>query len=536
MKKNLLFALLFAIPFSLLAQSPPIITWVSGSDTVEQQGVYGTIGIASSSNIPGGRENGCSWVDNSNNLWLFGGNGYSTTASQGKMDDLWKYSIATNQWTWVSGSTVLNQHGVYGTLGVPSSSNFPGGRQNSITWKDSSGNLWLFGGNGFAQAGAIGYLNDLWKYTIATNQWTWMSGSNAINQTGVYGSLGLASSSNVPGARFGCVSWIDSDVLYLFGGQIAASTRVNDLWKYTISTNQWTWISGSSISNQNGMYGTLGIASATNVPGARQAGISWIDNSNNFWMMGGYGYPLSGSASYLNDLWKYNDVSNQWTWVSGADSTFQPANYGIQGIASPTNIPGARQMSISSKDSNGDFWLFGAWGNIGPPFGRINDLWKYDLTMNEWTWVAGDNATDQAGTYGTMGVGSTSNIPGARRMGISWTDATGNFWLFGGNMSDGAGGSLLLNDLWKINTGTNTGIVNLNDDESAINIFPNPSSEKINIEISEKEKSDLIILNILGEIVYHTTIEGKKQIDISGFPKGIYVVQIGSRTKKILKY
>ena len=46
-----------------------------------------------------------------------------------------------------------------------------------------------------------------------------MSGSNSAGQTGLYGTPGVASSSNVPGARFLAVSWIDSsDQLWLFGG------------------------------------------------------------------------------------------------------------------------------------------------------------------------------------------------------------------------------------------------------------------------------------------------------------------------------
>ena len=46
-----------------------------------------------------------------------------------------------------------------------------------------------------------------------------MSGSNQANQAGTYGIKGQASSTNVPGARYGAVSWVDSnDDLWLFGG------------------------------------------------------------------------------------------------------------------------------------------------------------------------------------------------------------------------------------------------------------------------------------------------------------------------------
>ena len=56
-----------------------------------------------------------------------------------------------------------NEFGVYGTLGVPSANNFPGGRSNAVTWVDTDGNFWLFGGYGYAATGA-GLLNDLWMY------------------------------------------------------------------------------------------------------------------------------------------------------------------------------------------------------------------------------------------------------------------------------------------------------------------------------------------------------------------------------------
>ena len=53
-------------------------------------------------------------------------------------------------------------------------------------------------------------------------------------------------------------------------------------------------MSGSNATNQNGVYGTKGVASSSNAPGARQLAVSWTDNSGNLWLFGGYGYPASG--------------------------------------------------------------------------------------------------------------------------------------------------------------------------------------------------------------------------------------------------
>ena len=47
-------------------------TWVSGSDTINQAGTYGTKGTPAASNIPGGRPRSISWIDLGGNFWLFG--------------------------------------------------------------------------------------------------------------------------------------------------------------------------------------------------------------------------------------------------------------------------------------------------------------------------------------------------------------------------------------------------------------------------------------------------------------------------------
>jgi hypothetical protein len=63
----------------------------------------------------------------------------------------------------MSGSSTVNATGVYGTLGVPSSSNVPGARFTAVSWTDGSGNLWLFGGGNSSTQGTVDF-NDLWRY------------------------------------------------------------------------------------------------------------------------------------------------------------------------------------------------------------------------------------------------------------------------------------------------------------------------------------------------------------------------------------
>ena len=121
------------------------------------------IWIPSPSNVPGARDSAVSWTDATGNFWLFGGYGYDSTGTQGELGDLWKYSAG--EWTWVSGSDVIGPEGTYGTQGTAATGNSPGARLNAVSWVDTSGNLWLFGGyyNPDPNEGGANF-NDLWKY------------------------------------------------------------------------------------------------------------------------------------------------------------------------------------------------------------------------------------------------------------------------------------------------------------------------------------------------------------------------------------
>lgn len=361
-----------------------------------------------------------------------------------------------NEWTWVGGSNVgPSTQGTYGILGQPSPNNFPGSRVGSATWTDESGNLWLFGGGISSH-----YYNDLWKYSAG--QWTWIGGSNGDeepNAAGIYGTIGVGSPNNIPGARISACIWVDKDgTVWLFGGEIYIQGYpfwFSDLWKY--SGGQWTWMGGPSQKNEPGVSGTLGVPSPSNSPGARSAAATWVDTSGNLWLFGGYGCDETGIPGYpgtcqygpLNDLWKYSN--GEWTWMGGSNMNGQSGTYGTLGVAAQGNCPGARSSANAWTDSAGNFWLFGGAG-----FNYYNDLWRY--SNGQWAWMGGSNTGDQPGTYGTQGVAAPGNVPGSRASATGWTDKSGNFWLFGGigYASIGPGGTNSaslplgnLNDLWK---------------------------------------------------------------------------------------
>ena len=74
----------------------------------------------------------------------------------------------------------------------------------------------------------------------------------------------------------------------------------------------------------------------------------------------------------------------------------------------------------------------------------------------------------------------------------------------------------------------------IEENESTIKIYPNPSKGTVRIEGDEKLKK-ILLRNILGEMIQEFN---KTELDISSYPNGIYFIEVvtenGSFTKKLL--
>jgi N-acetylneuraminic acid mutarotase len=468
--------------------------WMGGSNTQGQAGVYGTLGTPAPANLPGGRAGATTWIDSSGNLWLFGGSGYDSAGNSGLLNDLWEFDTSLQQWAWMGGSNTVGsngaQPGVYGTMGTPAAPNVPGGRSGASEWVDKSGNLWLFDGMGADANGNQGPLDDLWEFNPSTLEWTWIDG---VNQFQICGHTGnemhpiICPSGGIDSAG----AWLDSNgKAWVFGGDGIIfpvdggqpNVAFNSLWQFDVSTGVGQEISGCSngsadwgICSESGAYGTEGVYSAANLPGARSHWIGWAGNDGTFWLLGGSGLDSAGNSGVLNDLWQFNPATAEWRWIGGA-STFtvcksQPAvgpftncsvagSYGTLGIPAAGNVPGSRSGALSWTDKSGNFWLFGGSGyDSAGDEGILNDLWEFSPLSGMWTWMGGSstvpqscantNQCGQTGVYGTLGTPAAGNMPGARDGSVSWTDASGNFWLFGGYGYDSTGTLGGLNDIWE---------------------------------------------------------------------------------------
>jgi hypothetical protein len=439
---------------------------------------------------------------------------------------------AHNDWTWINGTKTAGfpvpptpQYGSFPTS-APSTipnpfTNTPGARYGAVGWTDASGSLFLFGGDGWELSGSTqpdtldAPMNDLWVCDMSWGdycQWQLVGGydNTAVTVNGKATTVGAQIIANAqqegqtgtypgtpvaPPSRLGAAAWTDSSGnFWLFGGSNGNKFR-NDLWmynhsglnssNYTTTEGTWTYEGGSALLDQGGNY-----SSGTLSPGARTNPVTWVDNTGILWLFGGYGYDGQSPAvlGYLNDLWKY--TGGKWVFVSGGTTNTANQNsvYGQQGVAASINMPGGRQEAVGWADANGNLWLFGGEGldDVGTPNGILNDLWVYNITGQQWTWVMGatpvTNSTraNQNGVYpsqpaagpvnttgaaNTCGLSSgltlmgqticssidlTGALPGSRWGATAWVDNGGSFWLYGGWGLDSkaTNGNGALNDVW----------------------------------------------------------------------------------------
>lgn len=194
-------------------------TWeyLGGNETTDPLADY-----SASSAHPGGVSRHTMVIDSTDSyLYVFGGRGKSNVSRSGRLNDMWKYNIATNTWEHLSGSMIPDPNPDY-----ISSSPYPGGMNDHTMVIDSTDSyLYIFGGESFNISrngielmfwfNRVGGFNDIWKYHIATNTWEFLSGSKTLNTFADYNS-----SFPSPGGVSNHDMVIDhtDSYLYVFGG------------------------------------------------------------------------------------------------------------------------------------------------------------------------------------------------------------------------------------------------------------------------------------------------------------------------------
>jgi len=168
------------------------------------------------------------------------------------------------------------------------------------------------------------YLNDLWSYNPATDQWM--------------------EKAPFPGSgRMGAIAFVVDGKVYA-GGGTGERGAVNDFWEYDPIANEWNL----AIGMDDTRYYAIGFA----VGEKGYAGLgAYCDRQNNFII--------------LNDFWSY--TPNQYEWTKLADF---PGNPRI----------GASVFTVGRKA-----YITAGCNSDQPPVTYYSDTYEYDTDNNRWT-------------------------------------------------------------------------------------------------------------------------------------------------------
>jgi N-acetylneuraminic acid mutarotase len=297
---------------------------------------------------------------------MFGGSGHS-----GFLNDTWAYSPEADAWTELTPTgTVPAPRGggmmAYdptsgrlilfgGTVQLDSEDGDGGDISSAETWAyDPAANSWaklmpagttplpltgatllydpvtqrmlLFGGWNQSVPDSPNYLNYLWAYDPATNEWTVLHPERAG-----------------PSRRWGYAAAYDSSAgrMTVFGGEavgVSPGGPYDDTWAYDSLANTWTELRPQG-----------------EVPAARTGAKMVYDTVGRRIIM--FGGCRSGNSTYFNDIWAYDSAANTWTQLDPSGA-----------------LPSSRIFPLLVwVSSAGQIVMFGGLGPVGFP----NDTWAF---------------------------------------------------------------------------------------------------------------------------------------------------------------
>lgn len=424
---------------------------------------------------------------------------------------------AQGVWTWMHGDSIgsafpagaVRTAEVYGAFGAFDVSYTPGSRYRGSSCVDKDGMFWLYSGQRPKKnsgPGVIQVTNDLWKYDPTINQWALIKGNLAPNQSKVvWGIKGVESTSTMPPENL-----IDGAMLVDTNNNIwMVNGACNILWRYNISTNSWTWMTGDTTGVTTGTlatYGTKGIGAPGNSPPKMKENLSfWLHKkTNTIWLLDNSG-----------DLWKYNIADNEWAWMQGNHAAY--GNFGTMGVESANNYIAqghwhdyhttwmadeddfiyvfdqySTAMFRYNMKTNLWMWIAGAdtsrlgntvtakfnsskctfeavakprkntegrafdntfrkdflwsYGSYGGHDTTQTGLWVFDPDVRQWSWADVGYMSTRPVRHGTKGVADTRNKPVLMGGFSHWVDLDGNFWTYSGLQNGGVNGHATM---WK---------------------------------------------------------------------------------------
>ena len=321
-------------------------------------------------------------------------------------------------------------------------------------------------------------------------------------------------------------------------------TSYNVLALTTTNSNAFVSLSNSKVfrSNNNGTTWTLSstglpapaaimksdslrvIAITTGLQYTPPALLQTINNGSNWTMV-----PVSGFN--VNDMTALG-LKNQYIYVGTTNGNlFRTNNNGVNWQNISTTLPSAKITAILPVDSLIYVGIEGQGvyksNNSGSTWTQVNA----GITNNSIKDIIMQNSMLYAATWGG-GVFTSNNF------GASWTTFNANL--------DNLYVSNLTGDAVKIYAGTDAGayshsilIIGIQKQTNpvSVNIYPNPGSGIFYFTNLMHEKIQLKIYDVTGKLIYN--YEGSatetSNVDLSGKPKGIYFLNLQTKSEMIIK-
>lgn len=303
-----------------------------------------------------------------------------------------------------------------------------------------------------------------------------------------------------------CSSFVIDGIGYLIGGRSKFGKPLNELWQYNPSTDTWT--QKADVPN-SGRYSAIGFS------------------------INDYGFFGTGtnSDSCFADFWKYNPQTDIWTEVA----------------------PFPRKQFESVE------FIIGGDGFVGLgidlDLNYFNEFWKYHFASDEWIAIASlptdgrkHSKAEACGTKALVVGGQTeskfvsecwqynsvenswgkiSSLPSTPIRGMASFRINNEVYFVNGLDSS----QTRSNKIWKYK-------LENEELENPIIIYPNPTSEFVNIDFSRitPSTSQLTIFDFAGKLIFTQQQSNNfMQVDISIFPQGVYFFVFETEEKAYLK-
>jgi N-acetylneuraminic acid mutarotase len=293
---------------------------------------------------------------------------------------------------------------------------------------------------------------------------------------------------------------------FIFGG--VGSVYYNDLWMYNPITGNWQ--------------------AKTPLPAAGRMGSCCFVINDTAYIVGG----RTSVATSISDVWAYCISADTWTmknnlpfgarWrasattdntkgylIFGKDSAsvsrkelyeFNPATNSWMQISA---FPGNGRVYAAMKFISGDLLVLAGLDSLGKSY---NDMWRINPSTLVWQ--------------------SLDTIPDTgRRGGICFNSSTTIYYTTGIDQTNNR-----LKETWKV---FNPTIINENDWNEKVNIYPNPANNFIDIETDFKN-CYFSVFDIAGQLILKEKIvQNKTRIGLSHYADGLYFIQFQSDDRMI---